>query len=438
MSATSRTARPLPGPTQPRNPISRARFERIAGRSVSAFGLVFGLQTFPVAIEQLPTLKEPWALVMAVVIFGSLAVIPILAIAQVFVRTAMGTLAVIYLLSVVTWPLLAVDPDAVGPKPWIWFLCTVATAYAAVAFPLWLATAYTFVTPIAYGIIRALPSGGGVGAEIAGLDSVYAIILGGVILVIIAMLRQAASAVDDAQSAALAKYATAVRQHATEVERVQVDAIVHDSVLTTLLSAANARTPEAKSLAARMASDAIGHLHAAEAADPEDQSLVGLDRLSERITAAAAAFSSPFSIEIRDVDVHTLPVHVGEAVYSATVQAMVNSMQHAGGPSIERSLEIVGGAPDATVLITIRDSGVGFDQQDVPAERLGLRVSIRERLSKVGGHARIDSSPGNGTTVTIMWPAPADMLEDNGLDEASIEDDLAGAERGPRGTEAAS
>ncbi len=419
MSATSSSTRALPGAAQPRNPISRARFERIAGRSVSAFGLVFGLQTFPVAIAQLPALKAPWGMVVIVVVFGLLAVIPILAVAQVFVKVAMGTLSVVYLIAVVTWPLLAVNPDAIGQKPWVWFLCTVATAYAAVAFPLWLATAYTFITPIAYGIIRALPSGGGVGAEIAGLDSVYAIILGGVILVIIAMLRQAASAVDDAQSAALAKYATAVRQHATEVERVQVDAIVHDSVLTTLLSAASARSPEAKALAARMASDAIGHLHAAEAADPEDQTLVGLDRLSDRITAAAAAFSSPFAIDVRDVEVHTVPVHVAEAVYSATVQAMVNSMQHAGGPSVHRSLDILGGGPLATVQITVRDEGAGFDQNDVPAERLGLRVSIRERLAKVGGLARIASRPSEGTTVTIMWPASDDddpLVAHDGVD----------------------
>jgi signal transduction histidine kinase len=219
------------------------------------------------------------------------------------------------------------------------------------------------------------------------------------------MLRQAASTVDAAQSQALAKYANAVRQHATEVERVQVDAIVHDSVLTTLLSAASARTPEAKELAARMASDAIGHLHAAEASSPEDQSLVGLDRLSERITTAAEAFSSPFRLDVRDVEVHTLPVNVAEAVYSATVQAMVNSMQHAGGAEVGRSLAIRGGSPLATVHIVIADTGRGFDSQEVPAERLGLRVSIRERLSKVGGHARIESEPGEGTTVTILWPS---------------------------------
>ncbi|MFF1633583.1 sensor histidine kinase [Leifsonia sp. NPDC058248] len=406
MSATSAAERsPLPATSQPRNPISRARFERIAGRSVSAFGLVFGLQTFPAAVAQLPGIKEPWGMVTVTVIFAGLAIIVLLAIVQKFVRAAMGILAVAYFFAIVTWPLLAVDPDAIGPKPWVWFLCSVFTAFAAVAFPLWLATAYTFITPIAYGVIRALPSGGGVGAEIAGLDALYAIILGGVILVIIAMLRQAASAVDAAQSQALAKYANAVRQHATEVERVQVDAIVHDSVLTTLLSAASARTPEAKELAARMASDAIGHLHAAEASSPEDQSLVGLDRLSERIFTAANAFSSPFDLDVRDVEVHTLPVNVAEAVYSATVQAMVNSMQHAGGGDVPRTLSIRGGSPLATVHIVVHDDGRGFDAREVPAERLGLRVSIRERLSKVGGHARIESAVGEGTTVTILWPS---------------------------------
>ena len=331
---------------KPRNPLSRARIERIADRTVSAFGLVFGLQTLPAALGQLSHLREPWGAVWMVAIFGGLALTVILAVIQRGVKIAMGVLSVVYLAALVTWPLLVADPAAfTADKPWLWFLCSVFTAFAAVAYPLWLAIAYTFAAPIAYGIVRALPAGGGVGPELAALDAIYATILGGVILAIIAMMRQAASAVDAAQSQALARYANAVRQHATEVERVQVDAIVHDSVLTTLLSAASARSPEQKELAATMAADAIGHLHAAEAATPEDQSAVGLDRLTERLVTAANAFSSPFEVEVRDVEVHTLPVNVAEAVYSATVQAMVNSMQHAGGPEVRRSVSIRGGGP---------------------------------------------------------------------------------------------
>ncbi|GIT80996.1 hypothetical protein LLS1_26650 [Leifsonia sp. LS1] len=392
--------------SKPRNPLSRARIERIADRTVAAFGLVFGLQTIPSALAQQHALVQPWGLVMTIVIFGGIVVTVLLAILQRWVKGAMAVLAVLYLVAIVTWPFVVSDPAAfTADKPWIWFLCNVFTAFAAVAYPLWLAVVYTLIAPIAYGVVRALPAGGGVGAELAGLDAVYAIILGGAILAIIAMMRQASSGVDAAQSQALARYATAVRQHATEVERVQVDAIVHDSVLTTLLSAASARTPEQKELAATMAADAIGHLHAAEASGPEDQSLVGLDRLSDRLVTAANAFSSPFAIEVQDVEVHSLPVNVAEAVYSASVQAMVNSMQHAGGPEVRRSISIRGGTPSATVHIVVRDEGKGFAADEVPAERLGLRVSIRDRLAKVGGRARIESEPGAGTTVVILWPS---------------------------------
>ncbi len=393
---------------KPRNPLSRARIERISDRTVSAFGLVFGLQTFPTALGQLGALRSPWAAVVLVLVFGGLAFTVLLAIfAQRFVKITMGILSIVYFAAIVTWPLLVSQPAAfASDKPWLWFLCSVFTAFAAVAYPLWLAIAYTFITPIAYGVVRALPAGGGVGAELAGLDTVYAIILGGVILAIIAMMRQAATAVDIAQSQALAKYGNAVRQHATEVERVQVDAIVHDSVLTTLLSAASARTPEQKDLAARMAADAIGHLHAAEASGPEDQTQVGVEQLSDRLVTAARAFSSPFAVDAKDDDdLHSLPVNVAEAVYSAAVQAMVNSMQHAGGEEVRRSVTVHGGENGAAVRVVVADDGRGFDADAVPAERLGLRVSIRERLAKVGGRATVVSAPGEGTTVSIVWPA---------------------------------
>lgn len=390
---------------KPRNPLSRARIERISARTVSVFGLVFGLQTVPVALGQLPALREPWGLVALIAVFGGLAVTVVPVFARRFVKVSMGVLAVVFLIVIVTWPLVVDDPAAfAADKPWIWFLCTVFTAFAAVAWPLWLAIAYTIVTPVAYGVIRALPAGGGVGIERACLDTVYAIILGGVVLAIVAMMRQASTAVDVAQGQALARYGNAVRQHATEVERVQVDAIVHDSVLTTFLSAASAHTPEQKELAARMAADAIGHLNAAEAFAPESAARASLDGLVDRLRTAARGLSSPFQVDARGTALRSLPVNVAEAVYSATVQAMVNSAQHAGQSGVLRTLTIAGGVDDATVEVVVEDTGRGFAAEEVPDERLGLRVSIRERLAKVGGRAVVRSSPGQGTTVTIVWP----------------------------------
>ena len=58
-------------------------------------------------------------------------------------------------------------------------------------------------------------------------------------------------------------------------------------------------------------------------------------------------------------------------------------------------------------VIEVADDGVGFDRHDVPDERLGLRVSIEERIANAGGAAEIGSQPGHGTTVTVAWPAAA-------------------------------
>jgi hypothetical protein len=47
----------------------------------------------------------------------------------------------------------------------------------------------------------------------------------------------------------------------------------------------------------------------------------------------------------------------------------------------------------------------------VPTERLGVRVSIIERVAGAGGSARIDSTRGSGTIVTVRWPAPESERE---------------------------
>ena len=94
MSAAS-VQRSVPGApvetAKPRNPLSRARIERISDRTVSAFGLVFGLQTLPTALGQLGYLRSPWGLIVLVLVFGGLAFTVLLAIfAQRFVKVTMG------------------------------------------------------------------------------------------------------------------------------------------------------------------------------------------------------------------------------------------------------------------------------------------------------------------------------------------------------------
>jgi signal transduction histidine kinase len=404
MSTEVAAAEPL---RQQRRPISRSQMEVVASRSVAFFGLLFGAQTFPVMLGQVAQLQTAWFWGYNVAILGGLLLSVVASMLRRFVRAVNIWVAAAYLVAMGTWPLAVVDPDAVAKeRPWLWFLCTVATAAAAIALSTWLATVYLVIAPSVYGVIRLTPSGGGAHWDLAALDTVYAMLLGGAVLMIITLLRGAAASVDAAQATALARYSHAVRQHATEVERVQVDSIVHDSVLTTLISAALAYTPEAMALSATMASNAIGHLKEAAASSPDDESLVGVNQLADRIMGAAETLSAPFASRVLGVGAGSIAVQVAEALYSASVQAMVNSLQHAGpAEGVDRWLRVAGVESDG-LEIEIGDTGVGFVFDDVPTERLGLRVSIIERVANAGGRADIVSRPGEGTVVTILWPDP--------------------------------
>jgi signal transduction histidine kinase len=396
--------------TRRRTAVTRAQVETVSGRALGLFGLVFGAQTLPVALEQSPALIEGAGAALMAVLYGALVALAVATIAKVAVRGAALAFAVLYALALVAWPFLVADPSAfVDQTPWLYYICTVATTAAVVALPAPLATGYTLIVPSIYGVIRLLPAGGGANALLAVLDAMYAIILGVVVLIIVVMLRQAAEAVDTAQEAALQRYDLAARQHATENERVKVDALVHDSVLTTLLSAAAAETHEEQELAARMARDAVKRLDEAGAAGPRALDRVGLPVLVRRLRAALTTFSAPFTVRVVNAGGVELPVEAVEALYSATVQAMVNSMQHADEPdrSTRRELRIRGVRTGGCV-IEVADNGVGFKRHEVPDERLGLRVSIEERMANAGGSAEISSQPGHGTLVTVAWPADSE------------------------------
>ncbi|WP_136706690.1 ATP-binding protein [Agromyces sp. H66] len=389
--------------------VTRAQVETVTGRALGLFGLVFGAQTMPVAMEQSSALVDGAGAALMAILYGALVVLAVASVAKVAVRGAALTFAVLYAVALAAWPFLVEDPAVLhGGTPWLYYICTVATTAAVVAVPAPVATAYTIVVPATYGVIRLLPAGGGAVPLLAVLDAMYAVILGVVVLIIVTMLRQAAEAVDGAQEAALQRYDVAARQHATESERVKVDALVHDSVLTTLLSAAAADSPDERELAARMARDAIKRLDEAGASGPRALERVGLPVLVRRLRAALTTFAAPFTVRVVNAGGVELPVEAVDALYSAAVQAMVNSMQHADEPGRGTRRELrIRGVRAGGCVIEIADNGVGFDRHDVPVERLGLRVSIEERMANAGGGAEIESTPGHGTTITVAWPAGA-------------------------------
>jgi hypothetical protein len=415
---------------QPRNPISRAQIEIVLSRSVAAVAVIFALQTLPVMLEQLDSRKASAAVPIAIVLALVIVIFVTATLTREGIRTAAGAVAAVYLAALFVWPPLMIDPTAVlESKPWLWYLCGVATSCAAIALPLAWAVVYTVITPATFGLLRVLPSGGEAENLVAVLDTFYAMLLGGTVLIIIYVLRQATARVDTAQSNALAKYAVAVRHHATEVERVEVDSIVHDSVLATLLSAAGVRNAKGAELAAAMARSAIIRLQVASGERNVDDAAVSVSQLAARIRSAAMA-TGMFTVTELCVAGLTLPEHAAEALYSASVQAMVNSVQHAG-PAQSRTVT-VGGDDQSGCIICISDTGGGFDVSSVASGRLGLRVSIHDRVATAGGVAVLRTSLGHGTTITLTWPRPDAPNQVSGDPSAEARGSSSGRDAGTR------
>lgn len=402
----------------PRRPISVASLEVVIARAVALFGLLFGVQTLPVALGQRDQLQLGWWLAGIIAIYGLLVVSGVASIVRRGVIAVNGAIAFVFMGALVFWVPGVTDAGwSAAERPWLWFMITVATAAAAVAFPVWIATVYLFLAPVLYGILRLTEFGGSADLGITTLDVVFAILLGGAVLVITTMLRSAAAAVDAAQATALSRYLDAVGEHAREVERVQVDAIVHDTVLSAFLSAGRAETDEQRALATDLAQNAVVHLKAAEVAPPDDDTAVYAHMVAQRITEVHATMRTRFDLDLRDAGDSLLTPTAAESVYSATLQAMFNSIQHAGAGDDVRRWVMMCRREGGGLQVEVGDTGVGFVFSEIPAERLGVRVSIIERMMRAGGDARIESTPGCGTIVHIGWPA-------DGIDVAECDDEV--------------
>jgi signal transduction histidine kinase len=56
--------------------------------------------------------------------------------------------------------------------------------------------------------------------------------------------------------------------------------------------------------------------------------------------------------------------------------------------------------------VFVRDRGRGFDPDEVPDDRLGVRRSIVDRMQRHGGAATVRSARGDGTEIRLSMPLP--------------------------------
>ncbi|WP_372734619.1 PspC domain-containing protein [Nocardioides sp.] len=180
-------------------------------------------------------------------------------------------------------------------------------------------------------------------------------------------------------------------------ERADVAAHLHDSVLQTLaLIQKSAQDPAAVARLARAQErDLRSWLYAGESTD--DRSL------ASALRGAAAEVEDAHGISIDVVAVGDCPMHETlRPLIAASREAMTNAAKHAGTGRVDVYAEVEARA----VSIFVRDRGVGFDADAVPEDRLGVRNSILDRMTRHGGTAEVRSEPGEGTEVRLRLARP--------------------------------
>jgi signal transduction histidine kinase len=95
-----------------------------------------------------------------------------------------------------------------------------------------------------------------------------------------------------------------------------------------------------------------------------------------------------------------LPLPVKQDLYRIAQEALHNTVKHAQARQVDLCLR----QAQEAVLLEVRDDGVGFDPAGAFPGHLGLH-SMQERITQLGGALSIESTPGEGTTITARIPA---------------------------------
>lgn len=179
-----------------------------------------------------------------------------------------------------------------------------------------------------------------------------------------------------------------------ETERAEIAAHLHDSVLQTL------------ALIQRRAGNEHDVVRLARAQERELRGWLFQDpgrdagQLAERIKATAAEVEDFLGNAVEVVSVgDTAMTEAHEALVQASREAMLNASRHGGG-TVSVYLEV----SDGRAEVFVKDRGPGFELNDVPEDRLGVRESIIGRMKRHGGTASITSTP-DGTEVRLGLPA---------------------------------
>ncbi|MFB2585783.1 sensor histidine kinase [Herbiconiux liukaitaii] len=294
-------------------------------------------------------------------------------------------------------------PAEVG-APWILGITPLAAATAALVLPGAAAWAYSAALAVLVAGDRMLAFPGSV-VDVALQDALVALLLQSVFVGLTLATLRAARSLVAAAAALRTESVESAQELARAREQSRADALIHDTVLATLLLAARATGGDRTRVAAQA-----------------QRGLAQIDRLRSQVPGATSPALTPIDLVWRvqsvttELDPYaeftssvagelTVPAAVADTIVDAVAEALRNSVTHAGGSA---SRMVVVDVREKALHIGVLDDGVGFDPDTLSNDRLGIRLSVRQRMAAVpGGSARISSRPGAGASVVLEWSADA-------------------------------
>ena len=182
------------------------------------------------------------------------------------------------------------------------------------------------------------------------------------------------------------------RERIRSEERSEMAAHLHDSVLQTLALIQRTDDPQRVLSLARVQERELRAWLFGQSGD------AAADLLSTAIDTMASKVERLHHVPIEAVVVgdRSMDEQLLTMVH-ACAEATVNAAKHSGANSVAIYVEV----EDETITAFVRDSGRGFELDEVPPDRSGIAESIRARMERIGGRAEIVSAPGDGTEVRL-------------------------------------
>jgi signal transduction histidine kinase len=235
------------------------------------------------------------------------------------------------------------------------------------------------VALVVVGLVLLISQGKGPASLVVALVAALAV-LAGVALVAAPWWLRLIGALGDQRAAT-----------AREAERADIAAHLHDSVLQTL------------ALIRTQADDPTAVRRLTRAQERELRQWLYQDRTPSDLSLATALKDTAAEVEdlaAGEVGVVVVgdhpPTEPAAALIGATREALLNAIRH-GSPPVSLYAEIT----PARAQVFVKDRGAGFDLDQVPADRLGVRESILGRVRRQGGSAEVVSKPGQGTEIRL-------------------------------------